>query len=939
MFKFISQSDYDVVALVETWLNPNFFDAELCNLQQYRVFRKDRDEAVTHKTRGGGVLIAVKKCYDASRIMLCDNNPLLDQICVCINGAQKMYLCLSYIPPNSDDILYKFHVDNIINLASEINQDCICVLGDFNLKDVVWSDLFNTGSLIPSNVNHPYEINLIDSFLSIGLVQVNAFKNKLNRTLDLVFLSDSLKFKVFDCQFPLCAPDMHHVPLILNLSYYNYMLIENSVNIIYNFKACDYVSFCLELAYIDWNSYFCNKSLVDCYNDFCDILCDKIKKFVPRVSKKIHKLPWYTKGLKILKNQRNKYYNKFRATGNNDFRLKYEHFMREFNFLDKFLYKQYLLNYENLIKSDPKNFWSFIRSKKCNSAYPSSMFLYDTVANSGNEIANLFALFFKSNFESNSNINVHSDTLKFVEPIVDFGALSVSEQDVYNAVLSINSSYGTDSDGLSAHLIKQCVSCLCQPLTLIFNKSLSSGCFLGRWKVCHITPILKSGDKSNICNYRPISKLSVVAKIFEHVIKEKIFFNVKRHICVEQHGFFSGRSTTTNLTVFNHFCISAFEKHHNVDVVFADLCKAFDKVSHKILYLKLKKMGFYGNILEWIESYLSNRTYTVIIDKFQSQSYVATSGVPQGSVLGPLLFLLFINDISYCVRSSNCLLYADDLKIFKEICNVSHEDELQSDLNNIYIWCNNNQLPLNLNKCFQMTFSRSRSHIRSSRSYAISNVVLKSVSEILDLGVVLDPELRFESHINYVVSKAYSVWAFVKRNCKGFTDPYTVKLLYTSFVRSKLEYCSFVWSPFYAVHTNRIEKLQKTFLRYALRDIFINQSVPSYYVRCLLLGLKPLYIRRKVQSIMIIFNIINSNIDCEYLFHLISFCVPSYFLRYNNVFFVNMHLTNYASNEPITRALNLLNKINCKFELDFSISTDKFKNNLENKILLNILLD
>ena len=206
--------------------------------------------------------------------------------------------------------------------------------------------------------------------------------------------------------------------------------------------------------------------------------------------------------------------------------------------------------------------------------------------------------------------------------------------------------------------------------------------FVDRWKLATITPVFKDGKRD-----RPISKLSCVSKIFEHVIYKKLFFLTKSWISPNQHGFFSGKSTITNLTVFSEYCLSALEHGSQVEEVYTDFSKAFDKLSHAILFSKLQQFGFHSNFLKWIKSYLSNRVCKVVVEEFESRPYVQTSGVPQGSVLGPLFFNLFINDISLCFKNSKFLLYADDLKIYLRTESLRDCFDLQNDLNNLSEWC------------------------------------------------------------------------------------------------------------------------------------------------------------------------------------------------------------------------------------------------------------
>lgn len=249
---------------------------------------------------------------------------------------------------------------------------------------------------------------------------------------------------------------------------------------------------------------------------------------------------------------------------------------------------------------------------------------------------------------------------------------------------------------------------------------------------------------------------------------------------------------------------------------------------------------------------------------------------------------------------------------------------LQNELNNAIDWCTLNRLSLNINKCFHITFHKSYNFIISS--YHISNIALKSVKEILDLGVLFDAVLTFISHLNYIIPKAYSLLAFIRRNSSDFKDPYTRKLLYSSFVRSKLEYCSFIWNPIYAIHCNRLERLQKKFLKFALSAIQFSDPLPPYHSRCMLINIQSLETRRMIQAVMFIYDIVCGNIDCPALLELIHFIIPGRLLRHVDLFYIGLHRTNYALNEPIIRTLNLYNKINVNSSVDFSLTKEKFKN-------------
>jgi len=361
-------------------------------------------------------------------------------------------------------------------------------------------------------------------------------------------------------------------------------------------------------------------------------------------------LPWYTKGFKKLTNLRNKFYKRFSVTQDpGDWNRHLQH-KREFEFLNKFLYNQYIASVENGLKSNPNSFWRFINSKKSASSVPSAMFLGNLSSHSNTETANLFASYFKANFEPTPAWN-DSQTLNAISPLLNLGSLTVLEENIQRAVEDVDDPYTPDCDGIPAYFLKHCIEVLCVPLKILFDKSLSSGHFADRWKVASVTPILKSGPKNNIANYRPIAKISIIAKLFERIVAHKLSFLVKTYISISQHGFVAGRSITTNLAVFSNYCIHAF--------IYTDFAKAFDKVSHSALLAKLARLGIHSGLLNWIKSYLHHRLYRVNINGKFSDSCLATSGLPQGSAMGPLLFIIFINDVRFCL-SSECLLNEDD---------------------------------------------------------------------------------------------------------------------------------------------------------------------------------------------------------------------------------------------------------------------------------------
>lgn len=224
-----------------------------------------------------------------------------------------------------------------------------------------------------------------------------------------------------------------------------------------------------------------------------------------------------------------------------------------------------------------------------------------------------------------------------------------------------------------------------------------------------------------------------------------------------------------------------------VDTVYTDFRKAFDKVDHQLLMSKIAFNGIRGDLLRWFSSYVSNRTQRVVINGFISSTLSVTSGVPQGSILGPLLFVIFINDINKCFQNSKLLLYADDFKIFRPVRSLQDCLLLQEDLDRFSAYCSNNKLQLSINKCCCISFTKNKTTIM--HPYSLNNVTLTRETLVRDLGVLLDDKFHLDAHISRIVNNAFRMYGFVMRSAVEFVRPYTYLYLYKSLIRSQLVCC------------------------------------------------------------------------------------------------------------------------------------------------------
>lgn len=579
-----------------------------------------------------------------------------------------------------------------------------------------------------------------------------------------------------------------------------------------------------------------------------------------------------------------------------------------------------MLDIETKLNMNPKAFWSFISSKKNGHAYPSRMYYNDEFGSSYGVIANLFARYFQYSYAPDSlmNSNIFSSG--------EFSLLEFSENDIFIALSSLTLNNSVGPDNIPAIFLKNCSSSLAGCLKCIFNISLKTGYFPIKWKSSLIIPIFKTGDRSCVSNYRGISILSTIPKLFEKLVYDFLIVKVANSISSKQHGFFPGRSTTTNLTLLSHTLFVSLEKGSQVDVIYTDFSKAFDRVNQKLLLFKLNSYNIPEIPVNWLMSYLLNRVQYVKLGEIISKDLInVTSGVPQGSHLGPLLFLLFINDVITCFSFCDTLLYADDLKIFAEVNCLNDCLLIQQDLLCFARWCNSNCLALNVGKCKVMSYRKKNSFF--SYDYTLFDELVDRVLLFKDLGVTFCYDLSFKLHIDEVVAKSLCMLGLIKRFSKYFVDPYTIKSLYISFVRSQLIYACIIWNPFSAVHSMRIESVQKKFLLYSLRRLpradpssFV---LPSYKSRCLLINIPTVEVFRDVQCALFVFDILTGKISCPELLEMIAIYVPFKNFRNSNFIRLPYRRTDYGRSDPILNVSRVFNRVFDGF--DFGMSRNMFR--------------
>ena len=347
----------------------------------------------------------------------------------------------------------------------------------------------------------------------------------------------------------------------------------------------------------------------------------------------------------------------------------------------------------------------------------------------------------------------------------------------------------------------------------LFVKCLLIGRIPSEWKNHKISPIPKNKDLLDISNYRPISLLCILSKVLESIISSKIIDFVCPKISKQQYGFMKNKSCCSQLLSAFAIVYEALDKRNKVDMIYLDFCKAFDSVPHKELLYKLWRIGITGDLWLWFKNYLSDRSHYVQFNNVASPTEAVLSGVPQGSILGPLLFIIYVNDIPDIITYSSCFLFADDVKLLKTINTMEDHQRLEDDLKAISDWCKQWNLALNPTKCNAIQFS-TQTPSQELAPYTIGQSDIPFVNSQKDLGVIVSNSLSWSEHFDLICSKAYQALYVIRRNIPPHSPIQLKKILYCSLVKSQITYCCQLWQPQLIKHIQSLERIQRKATKY-----------------------------------------------------------------------------------------------------------------------------
>jgi hypothetical protein len=799
----MKEHELDLLVVGETWLIPEV-GSSFVMIHGYDVVRGDTDTGM----RKHGVCIYVKKDINyVQDVFVCPNVVAVHLV------ALDVWVLGVYRPPS-------YGADSNEQLLRIVSDFCVgrevVILGDFNLPTLTWP----TESVFNSYVS-PVDRSFFDCFVAGGLIQwigESTFYPSGN-ILDLFLTSESDRVGAVSFLAPL--PGCGHSPIVCDYLFREIHTAVGGTSRRLWFRGC-YESISRSLSDVDWGVELAYLPVEDCYSKLVRIISQLVERFIPMQTGD-RPPPWSTRPphrLKVGRSRAWHHYRQCRSTlGRND-----EHSVAALRvFLDiNFQYRnfvrhsraQYEQHLADKLADAPKLFHAYIRRKKvgCLSVGPLRLANGDLVDEPA-EMCEVFADSFASVFVDVVPVNqapgqVHAGRL-------DNFTITVGE--VHGMLLALDSSSAVGPDGIHPNLLKSCASELAYPLSLIFNRSLESGVLPEAWLVSTIVPLFKGKSRYESLNYRPVSLTSVCCKTMERILVSHLveYLEDNELLSPNQFGFRRGRSTEDQLLLTYADVVEWVDAGLMVDVVLLDFSKAFDVVCHSVLLSKLSSIGVDGRLLCWIRSFLRCRTFRVGLDGYLSEERDVLSGVPQGSVLGPVLFLIYVNHITDGIGAS-FRAFADDFKIYLSYqrdpqveAHVARSN-LQSDLNSVYTVSSSWNLKLNPSKCVVMRFCRGswwQEGVEQSQYY-LGDSLLPFVNSHRDLGVLVDTKLRFHLHVKQVVGKAAALANSLLRSTVCRSAEFMISL-FVSHIRPILDYCSTLFHTGYVGDLRLLESVQR----------------------------------------------------------------------------------------------------------------------------------
>ena len=828
---------FDVICLGETFLYES--EHTYFPIPNFDFVASSRD------SRNGGVAIYVLDSIKSEKRTVSLNGA--EAVTVRLSGVGKKPLQITciYRSPASDLVAYLASLNSYLS-AQNSNLDH-ALIGDMNInwftqvsedyKDIISSYNFQNVIDIPTRITN-FTKTCIDHIL------VNFTENNILAGTICTDISDHFPvFAIFENRKQENFSSLHK-ERFRNLSKIDLNKLER----------------CFED--IDWESeVFTITDVNKAYNNFIKCILVVLNKVSPLMDKKFnlkqYKNPWFKNNIGKAIKKKNRIFRQHKSFPFSP-KLKAE-YIKQRNYVSKLIKKAKTDYYTNVIEgeSNRSKLWDII-NKATGRRGKKPECLAKVVDSDGNQIsdhlsiANYLNRYFTSigpklagKIRTVPDVPLSSNTINCGTPQPEnFSIATIVEELVCKEIALIKDNKASGVDGIPAKFIKASHKFLTKPLTHIINLSIKTCAVPDAMKIARVTPVFKGkGSMEECTNYRPISILPIFSKILEKVVNFQLmkYLTDNNVINTRQYGFQPNKGTNDALVQLSQQSFEALNKKHLILGIFIDFSKAFDTINHDILTTKMKNLyNFNTSTITWFQNYLSNRKQCVQINNTTSSLHGISCGVPQGSILGPTLFILYINDLITHVKLFNLILYADDTNLFFDTSNLNENiNNINLELTNIANWCDANKLTLNLQKTNYMLIKNYQNKAIISMPLKIRHIEIDRVSSMKFLGVHIDEHLKWNVHIEKLRLELRKVTGLFY-NASHFLPFSCLILLYNSLINSKIIYCIEAWGNTAKVHKEKILKIQKRLVRMLFKKPQ-NEHSPPLFKKARILPIEELY--------------------------------------------------------------------------------------------------
>ena len=856
-----------IISLTESHLNDSHLEGEI-NINGYVPYRSDRAAGI----RKGGVITYIRRdLIPGARKIEAGSLGNIEYLTIDIPEINSVLITI-YRPPTALLTNFKKVLSNIQKAIDSYSGILprILLTGDLNFPTLDWK----TSTVGSSSADEKEQaLLLLEFFNKFFMEQYVDEPTRLNNILDIFAINDH---EVVDHIIvePMDNRTSDHKLIIVKTCL---MSNSNSNKSCHedNSSGLDKLNFWsprtnwdqikAELMNVNWTECSEEENVDDMNLFFLNTVLDICKKHVPEKVKKNRNI--IPSDRRSLMKKRKIIRSKFLRTTNIQQLLSVEHRLLQI--------EQDIIESHNTqmshdeamaimkINENPKYFYNYARAKSQTKAPVGPLVVDKTTIADPAGMCEQLKLQFESVY-SNPSGQIDIEDLLTVPGPRGLESIEFTEDDIATSILQLTANSSPGLDGVPALLLRNCVQELKKPIYNLWKLSMKVGKLPSMMKLSVVIPVFKGGSRSDAGNYRPISLTSHICKVFERIIVNHLtsYFNKASLYNQRQHGFRGGRSCLSQLLDHQQRVLDALENNAGVDVVYLDFAKAFDKVDHKILICKLKSIGVGGQLLRWIADFVSNRHQKVRVEGEVSSKGSVQSGVPQGSALGPLLFLVLIADIDRSLQYATASSFADDTRLFLKVLNDIDCFRMQEDLISVYEWANDNNMMFNGTKFELVCYSaRSRNLFEINDQYRLFNYpnyfdvwgnLIKTMPSVRDLGITIECNASFQTHINNVVSKGRRQAGWVLRVFET-RDLKPLLVLYRALVLPHLEYCCQLWSPAPTAlgKIRQLESIQRSFTS-RIRGV----GTMNYWQRLKHLQLYSLERRRERYMIIYVFKII-----------------------------------------------------------------------------------